>query len=141
MFRHILFATDGSFSADRAADYVAALAVRFHSRVTVLHAYSELAAPPAGYTFPSVDAHARAQDVEALVQRIADQLRDHGVEDVEVEIVQGQPAHVILGAAESVEPDLIVIGARGVSTWQGMLLGSTSLSVVQRAQTPVLVVK
>jgi nucleotide-binding universal stress UspA family protein len=60
---------------------------------------------------------------------------------VVTEVVQGQPVHVILGVAESSQVDMIVMGARGVSTWQGLLIGSTSMSVVQRAQAPVLVVK
>jgi nucleotide-binding universal stress UspA family protein len=38
-------------------------------------------------------------------------------------------------------PDLIVIGARGLGTWPGLLLGSVSMAVTQRAQCPVLVVK
>lgn len=68
-------------------------------------------------------------------------MRDHGVEVVQTDVVQGQPAHVILGVVESIKPDVIVLGARGMSTWQGLLLGSTSMAVVQRAEVPVLVVK
>jgi nucleotide-binding universal stress UspA family protein len=48
---------------------------------------------------------------------------------------------VILGIAETRHIDLIVIGARGLSTWQGILLGSVSMAVAQRAECPVLVVK
>lgn len=141
MFQHILFATDGSFAAERAADYAAGLAIRFHAKVTVLHAYTLITVPLSTYTFPNVDAFANEPDAQALVKQAADRLRDHGVQDVETRVIQGQPAHVILGVAESIQPDVIVMGARGVSTWQGLLLGSTSISVVQRAQIPVLVVK
>ncbi len=141
MFRHILFATDGSFAAERAADYAAALAVRFHAKVTVLHAFTLIATPAVGYNFPNVDANAIDRDARDLVQRTAERLRDLGVQEVETEVIQGQPSHVILGVAETIKPDVIVMGARGVSTWQGILLGSISVSVVQRAQVPVLVVK
>jgi len=141
MFQHILYATDGSFGAERAGDYAASLALRFHAKVTVLHAYNQLPLIPAGYTFPNVDAYASYNDAEALVRRTAERLRNHGVQEVQTEIVQGQPVHVILGVAETIKPDVIVMGARGVSTWQGILLGSISMSVVQRAQIPVLVVK
>lgn len=141
MFQHILFATDGSFAAERAADYAAALAVRFHAKVTVLHAFTPITIPLSSYMFPNVDAFANESDAQALVQQAASRLRDHGVQDVDTQAVQGHAAHVILGVAESIQPDVIVMGARGVSTWQGLLLGSTSMSVVQRAQIPVLVVK
>jgi nucleotide-binding universal stress UspA family protein len=141
MFRHILYATDGSFSAEHAGDYAASLAVRFHSKVTVLYAFNQLPVPPVGYTFPNVDAYASQKDAEALVKGTAERMRNLGVPEVETEVIQGQPVHVILGLAETLKPDVIVMGARGVGTWQGLLLGSTSMSVVQRAQVPVLVVK
>jgi nucleotide-binding universal stress UspA family protein len=141
MFRHILFATDGSFSAEDAGDYAASLAVRFHAKVTILHAYHPLSVLPAGYSFPNVDAYASQKDAEALAQRTAERMRHQGVPEVEYEIIQGHPVNVILGLTETLKPDVIVMGARGVGTWQGLILGSTSMSVVQRALVPVLVVK
>ncbi len=141
MIKHILLATDGSFGAERAVDYAASLAIRFHSKVTVLHAYNQPVGAAGSYTFPNVEAFASQKEAQALVQRTAERLQNHGVHDVTVEVIQGQPVHVILGVAESSQADMIVMGARGVSTWQGLLIGSTSMSVVQRAQVPVLVVK
>jgi nucleotide-binding universal stress UspA family protein len=109
--------------------------------VTVLHAYHALPASPPAYTFPNIGAFAQKADADALVQQTAERLRNHGVQKVETEVLQGQPVHVILGVAETIKPDVIILGARGVSTWQGSLLGSTSMAVVQRAEVPVLVVK
>ncbi|MER3458879.1 MAG: universal stress protein, partial [Chloroflexota bacterium] len=43
--------------------------------------------------------------------------------------------------AEVRKPDLIVVGARGLGTWRGLILGSVSMAVTQRAECPVLVVK
>ncbi len=141
MFQKILLATDGSSASQQAADYAAALAVRFNAKVIALHAFNQLVVPPVGYSFPNVDAYASYQDAEKLVAQTAERLRSQGVGEVEEQVVQGQAVHVILGAAETIKPDVIVMGARGVGTWQGLLLGSTSMSVVQRAQVPVLVVK
>jgi nucleotide-binding universal stress UspA family protein len=141
MIQHILFATDGSLSAEHAEDYVASFAMRFHSKVTVLHAFIHLPEAQHEYTFPNNDSYAFDEDVHSLIERIADRLRGFGVKEVNTEVVSGQPASVILGVAETIKPDLIIVGARGVGTWQGLLLGSTSMSVVQRAEIPVLVVK
>lgn len=141
MIHHILYATDGSFPAERAADYAASLAVRFHAKVTVLHAYNAVSDSSPAHTFPNVGAFAQKAEADALVQRAAERLRNHGVQEVETEVLQGQPVHVIIGVAETLKPDMIILGARGVSTWQGLLLGSTSMAVVQRAEAPVLVVK
>jgi nucleotide-binding universal stress UspA family protein len=76
-----------------------------------------------------------------VVERAAERLRTLGVSEVETDLVEGPPANVILGVAETRQPDLIVIGARGLSTWQGMLMGSVSMAVTQRTERPVLVVK
>lgn len=141
MFRRILFVTDGSYEAQNAGDYAAALAIRFHGKVTILHAYTQPGGRQGSYPFPNVDAYATQQEAETLVAQAAERMRNHGVPDVSVEVIQGQPVHVILGYAETNQPDVIVMGARGVGTWQGLLLGSTSMSVVQRSQVPVLVVK
>jgi nucleotide-binding universal stress UspA family protein len=141
MIQHILYATDGSFASEHAGDYVASLAIRFHAKVTVLHAFTQLPVPIVNYNTTEMESYEDEKDANALAQKTAERLRKLGVVDVETEVVSGQPAHVILGVAESIKPDIIVIGARGLSTWQGILLGSVSMSVTQRAEVPVLVVK
>ena len=40
MIQNILFATDGSASAERAADFAASLATRYGAKVPVLHAFT-----------------------------------------------------------------------------------------------------
>jgi nucleotide-binding universal stress UspA family protein len=64
-----------------------------------------------------------------------------GVATVVKDVLEGPATDAILRAAEARKPDLIVIGARGLGTWQGLLLGSVSMAVTQRAECPVLVVK
>jgi len=34
-----------------------------------------------------------------------------------------------------------VVGGRGLGTWKGLILGSVSMAVTQRAGCPVLIVK
>lgn len=53
----------------------------------------------------------------------------------------GSPAVVILEFAEKENSDLIVIGSRGLGLVKGVLLGSVSQHVVERANCPVVVVK
>lgn len=136
MIRHILLATDGSFAADRAADFAASLAVRYRARVTVLHAFSTNV-EPAGLP-GSAWTHAAAQSAVAGTAR---HLSTLGVAEVETTVVEGPAPNVILGAIETLQADLVVVGARGASTWQGQTLGSVSHAIVERAACPVLVVK
>jgi nucleotide-binding universal stress UspA family protein len=140
MIQNILLATDGSAPAERAVDYAASLAIRFLGKVTVLHAYT----PVPGYLGkPNYNRalYENLDEARAVVERAADRLRTLGVSEVETDLIEGPPANVILGVAETRQPDLIVIGARGLSTWQGMLMGSVSMAVTQRSDRPVLVVK
>jgi nucleotide-binding universal stress UspA family protein len=141
MLRHILYTTDGSTAAQRAGDYAASLAIRFGAKVTVLHAYTRLSVTVVEYTHPNLDSYATEKDAEAMAAQTAMRLQQMGVADVEVQVVSGQPTSVILGVAESIKPDVIVIGARGLSTWKGLSMGSVSTSVVLRSEIPVFVVK
>ena len=49
-------------------------------------------------------------------------------------------AHEILAVADRHDASLIVLGARGLSAFKSMLLGSVSHSVAQHAHRPVLIV-
>jgi nucleotide-binding universal stress UspA family protein len=57
------------------------------------------------------------------------------------EIIQGSPAQVIVDEAESWGADLIVMGSRGLSVWNRLLLGSVSNAVVHHAKCSVEVVR
>jgi nucleotide-binding universal stress UspA family protein len=140
MIHNILLATDGSRPAKQAAEFAASLALRFRAKVTVLHAYTPVPAYLGEPNF-SQALYETLDEAEALVEDTAGRLRDMGVSEVESEVIEGPAANAILGVAETHKPNLIVIGARGLSTWQGLLMGSVSLSITQRAECPVLVVK
>jgi nucleotide-binding universal stress UspA family protein len=140
MIENILLATDGSNPSGRAADFSASLALRYRARVTVVHAYT----PVPAYQAEPKPHHALYETkdaAQALVEGVARRLREMGVAEVATEFIEGPPANVILGIAEMSKPEVIVIGARGLSTWQGIFIGSVCQAVVQRAECPVLVVK
>lgn len=140
MFHTIVLATDGSAAAERACDFTASLALRYHAQVLVLHA---LAAPSDVYGEPTYSQvrGARLAAARALVDAVARRLCDLGVAEVETEVIEGPTDEVILNVLTTRAPDLLVIGARGMSPWKGLVLGSVSLPLTQRAACPVLVVK
>lgn len=140
MIRNILLVTDGSAPAERAADFAASLAVRYGARVTVLHAFT----PVPGYLGEpnySQVLHETLKEANSLVDDVAKRLHEMGATDVEKEVIEGPAANAILSVAETRKPDLLVMGARGLGTWQGVILGSVSMAVAQRAECPVLIVK
>lgn len=60
--------------------------------------------------------------------------------DTPGEIFHGNPGEVISSLAAEREMDLIVIGARGLSYLQSMLIGSTTEQVLKSSPCPVLIV-
>ncbi|TKS58419.1 MAG: hypothetical protein EWM72_02958 [Nitrospira sp.] len=61
--------------------------------------------------------------------------------DVRAKLLRGHPAKVIARSAKRERADLLVIGSRGVTEFQPMLLGSVSRKLLMQAPCPVLVVK
>ncbi len=59
----------------------------------------------------------------------------------EIEIVTGEPVEEILRLANIYKTDLILIGSRGLTGMQKILLGSVSSQIVTDAPCSVLVVK
>lgn len=77
-------------------------------------------------------------DVEtALAQRVAEVAADRGVEP-KVHALDGSGAALLTEFSTAVE--LVVVGSRGRGGFAGMLLGSTSQSVLHHASCPVMVV-
>jgi nucleotide-binding universal stress UspA family protein len=60
---------------------------------------------------------------------------------IEAHVVDGDPREEIVRAAEEWPADLVVLGARGLTSVARFLLGSVSLAVARHAHCPVLVVK
>ncbi|MBI5632913.1 MAG: universal stress protein [Nitrospirae bacterium] len=56
------------------------------------------------------------------------------------ELLQGNPAETICSLAGEGGYDLVVMGARGLSYMQGLLIGSTTESVLRSSPCPVLIV-
>lgn len=140
-FRHVLFATDFSETANAAL--IAALHMlqsadrRVH--VTIIHA----SAPP--HVLGDVDVpltlmpdwNAIDESTRAHLESLADSIRSDQV-DVATDVVRGYPVQVILEEAQSRHVDMIAIGSRGAAGIDRFLLGSTSERVLHHAHCPVL---
>lgn len=83
----------------------------------------------------------------AVFQRAADETVDQALGDTDVpddvsvtrKVVNEPPAKAILDAAS--DADLVVVGARGLGGFAGMLLGSVSHHVANHATCPVVVTR
>ena len=68
-------------------------------------------------------------------------IQEHGCPKMNITILEGDPVKQIVQFSDECAAGLIVIPSHGRGMLTEMLLGSTTYSVVRRAQCPVLVVK
>lgn len=139
-FQSIVIAFDGSGHSVHAVNVVLELALRFHSRVILL-----TVVPPPGPVYSSLETPPSAEEVAGPYRTAAEQqktrLEKAGLTSVEVELLSGTPAREILHYIEQHPPDLLVMGARGLSELGRVFLGSVSDVVVHHAHCPIMVVR
>jgi nucleotide-binding universal stress UspA family protein len=139
----ILLCYDGSAGSRLAVERAAAL-FPGHA-ASVLHVWTPLAVTAFAYgamMIPSVD----ESEIETAAMKVAEEgaalAGDLGlVATAEIaEATYEGTWHAVVASADAHDAVLIAIGARGLSTFKSIFLGSVSHGVVQHAARPVLVV-
>ncbi|MER6126400.1 universal stress protein [Streptomyces sp. NPDC001795] len=93
-----------------------------------------------GWSGPVVDAALDEDNArQGLVQELRDVLGAELPSSVKAHLVRGNPADVLLQAAEGAEA--LVVGSRGRGGFARALLGSVSHQVAQHANCPVVIVR
>jgi nucleotide-binding universal stress UspA family protein len=138
MYKTIIAAVDGSDYSWQALLHAKALSEQFEAELWLVHVYPQTS-DLLGYG-----------DYEKLVskrkrsgQQVLDEARavlGATPVTVEEELLEGPEAEAILTVAKTREADLIVMGSRGFSSLQSLLLGSVSHKVIHHAECAVLVV-
>lgn len=91
--------------------------------------------------YPAVRVRASDEELQSGAQQVIDEaLASVDTDGLEVErlVDASNPAKLLCEAAESAE--MVVVGARGLGGFRGLLMGSVSQQVALHATTPVLVV-
>ena len=137
MFTRILLAIDGSDYSRQALPTAIEIAKKFEGFVFVLHVSEH----DRGYS-PVFSAESPA-DATKLVYDAVAMLRAAGVPaGGEVhDVAAGHVARDIVETARMRESDLIVMGSRGLSDVQGLLLGSVTHKVMQLSHVAVVVTR
>jgi nucleotide-binding universal stress UspA family protein len=137
MFKTIVWATDGSDSADLALPYVKSLAAQENAAVVVVHIEEVFVGRAGGYPV-----HADEDELKAKIDR---QVADLGASGIDaklqkVHISGGGAAHAIAEAAAEAHADVIVAGTRGHTVLAGLFIGSVTQRLLHISPCPVLVV-
>ena len=127
LFRKILVPVDGSESSLRALDVALDFAQRYGSRVVALHVVTG------------------ASDVEALKKKLEERAAEKGV-NMEFRVRPFNPqissvSNEIINEIVEGGYDLVIMGARGNTVNEELLIGSTVLSVIVNSATSVMVIR
>ena len=138
VIKNILVPVDGSETSDKAVAEAIKLAEIYGARLNFLYvANINQVAINAALAHAIMDAVRKAG--RTILNRAADSVPKN-ISHEEI-LETGAPAVMILNYEESLDADLIVMGSRGLSFVKGVLLGSVSQYIIERANCPVLVVK
>jgi nucleotide-binding universal stress UspA family protein len=143
----VMVATDGSHGSETAARFIAGLpdvkavtvvsAVRpIETRELVLRGIAEKEARETQARLLRARravAHRAAEETASLLTG--------SVATVSTRVVTGSPGEAIPKAAKRDKCDLLVVGARGLSGMEAVVLGSVSIAIAQATPCPVLIVK
>ena len=138
MIKNILVPVDGSASSDRAVAQAISIADLCDSKLNFLYV--------ANINQLAINA-CLSDAILAAVRKAGDVILERAVNmvpsDIEYETFSetGSPAVTILEFEKQINPDLIVMGSRGLGLVKGVLLGSVSQYIMEQSACPVMVVK
>lgn len=135
----ILFATDGSQGSARAEAYACALAQSWGASLIVM---SVLEFPPGMNPDYAVNRLYLDELMQEATTRLVDVTARAGGLGLSVQsrIATGIPSKEVIAVAGAEEADLVVVGTRGKTGLEHVLLGSTAERIIRTAPCPVLTV-
>ena len=143
----ILLPTDGSACSRKAMAYALSFAKQYGARLVALHVLDLRWEEQGSYVLLEMgeDAHQRArkgyeEEAQSTLKEVVDAAATVGM-TIETLVVTGVPFEKILGVAQKLPSDLIIMGTHGRTGVVHALLGSVAERIVRRAPCPVLTVR
>ncbi|TWF74957.1 nucleotide-binding universal stress UspA family protein [Pseudonocardia hierapolitana] len=136
MLKKVIWATDGSPTAEKVYPVAKGLAESGGAKLIVAHAGEMVGSDRAGVFVDS------AETMRATLERTADDLKRAGL-DVELALLtasQRNASQMIADLAQETGADIVVVANRGHGPVASIFIGSFTLRLLQVAPCPVLVV-
>lgn len=148
MIKKILVPTDGSDHARRAVEFACDIGLKCDATIHILHVIHRSKIPNGFSEYIKAEGIGEAPE-DFFSQKIADRILmeaeravgGKGLKNVQLDILQGDPATRIVEFAREKDIDMIVMGARGLGTLEALLLGSVSHKVSHLTRCPCTTVK
>lgn len=140
----ILAGTDLSAPARHATDRAFHLAAETGAQLTLMHAVQQSAIEALqkllGQEATEVVERIRNQAYQALSQLAADLGQTRGI-SAAIHLATGNVLHTIVEYADTIDADLLVIGAQGEGFLRHLLLGTTASRLLRLTRHPMLLVR
>jgi nucleotide-binding universal stress UspA family protein len=137
--QRIMACVDGSEAGYRAADFAIALCKGLGSKVYFAYVVGASTSEPNYKISADMVGSFEVLGTEVLSKCAAKAQKSQVI--FEILQLEGEPADEILRSAEQNECDCIVMGRKGMSRLEKMLLGSVSEKVIRLSKLPVTIVK
>ncbi|AKB53169.1 universal stress protein [Methanosarcina sp. A14] len=140
--RQVIIATDGSETANEAADFGIEMIGCSGAKVYAIYVidttpYRSVPLDKIWSDKVLEEFEKEGREATSYIEKIG---KAAGVE-VESRVLKGHPAEKIVTFAEDNNIDMIIMGSLGKSGYERVLLGSVSEKVIRHAKIPVLVVR
>ena len=135
----VLIPVDGSDSSRNAAKYGTQLVNARNPKIYLLNVWEPVSVTIGGEMADRLRKSAHDKSM-AMLEEYKNMLEPCGME-VELISRSGRPDYVILNVQDELDCDLIVIGSRGLSVLENVLMGSVVTRVLEGANCPVLVTR
>jgi nucleotide-binding universal stress UspA family protein len=135
----VLIPVDGSDSSKNAAQYAAHLVNARSPKLYLLNVWEPVNLTIGGEMAEKLREGEQAKAM-SLLGEYKKLLEPCGL-DVELLARSGRPDYVILNVQDELDCDLIVIGSRGLSVLENVIMGSVVTRVLEGATCPVLVTR
>jgi nucleotide-binding universal stress UspA family protein len=142
-YRNVVVGTDGSETASAAVRHAAQLAKAFGARLTVVTAYVQTPGGSADASDVPDELRWMVTDVVGAEERAGagkSVAAEVGLTDVRTRVGKGDPAEMLIEAAEDTGGDLIVVGSKGMASASRFVLGSVPNKVSHHAPCDVIIV-
>lgn len=146
---NVLVATDGTEQSDEALRAISKFSFTDDDSIKIISVI-DMALPFSidiygGFVPPNIDVEKAAKEnADKVLNKALDAIKtsvgDKNI-NISTEVLFGSPESRIVETAEEIKADLIIVGSHGYGSWERLLLGSVSDSVVHHAPCSVLVVR
>lgn len=145
----ILLATDGTKCSDEAVNVLSSFSFSKDDSLKIISVI-DMALPVSidiygGFLPPNIELEKAVKDnADKILSETSEKIKgflEISPHQISTEVLFGSPESRIVETAEEMKADMIIVGSHGYNSWERLLLGSVSDSVVHHAPCSVLVVR